>query len=191
MIFFLLYLFPYFFIYAMLAVELFFVGERFSRILSPILVLLVVAPFHLHIAHFGNFATESATFSPKTGERILETPPQFVEEVVQRFEWTGYSLMGVFYITALCLTWRVPFLAPLLPLTMLFLYDVVAYQPFSNAIQSSEAKVWLEDFVTNTAFLVHSLLLSLSFLGYALPSLQKHLKDMMPDVLRREIEPRA
>lgn len=190
MAFFLLYLlFYYGFIYVAAAVELFLIGKRLRRGLLPILLLFMLVPFHTHITYFGDTAIKSAMFSPRTGEKIMDTPPQFAKEAVQRFEWTGYSLMGAFYVVALALTWRIPFLAPLLPLAMLFLYHSVTYQPFSHTVQTSE--VWLDDYTTNTFFFIHSLLLSLCFLGYTLPSLLRHMEDTTPEALRREVEPRA
>ena len=186
MIFFLLiYLFYYGFIYVMLSVELFLVGRRYGRILLPVLLFFMVLPYHQHIAHWSDVAIYSANSSP------VEGALQFVEEVVQRFEWIGYSLIGAFYMVALALAWRIPFLAPLLPFTLLFLYNSVAYQPFSDAVQSPATKIWLDDYVENTFFTFEVLLASLCLLAYTLPSLRKHMRGTTPEVLRREVEPRA
>ena len=186
MIFFLLYLFFYYgFIYVMMSVEFFLIGKKRSRILLPVLLLLIIIPFHSHIMHWSDVAIYSATASPVAGAS------QFVEETVRRFAWTGYSIISAFYLVALALTWRVPFLAPLLPLTLLFLYNGVAYQPFSDAVQSPATKIWLDDYVQNSVFSFDVFLMSLCLLAYTLPSLRKHMKDTMPEALRREVEPRA
>ncbi len=146
---------------------LFMLGKRFQRLLLPFLLLLLFVPFYGHVERFSGVKSWTGTHEA----HIL------VEEATQRLEWTSYLLAGTFYIAALLLTWRTPFLAPMLPFLLLGLYQNVSYNPFADAVQSPVARIWLDDNGHNLALFLGNLLVSICLLAYTLPSLLKLMKD--------------
>ena len=162
-------------------IGLFFLGKLFRKALFPLLLPFVLVPFYWHVTRFNKVTSWTGT----------EEARVFVENAVARFNWTSGAILAVALLIALVLTWRVPLLASIFPFTLFALYNNFAYDPFAATVQAPVAQLWLDDYGHNLALFIQTIFLSLCLFSYTLPRLLQHMKDTMPDMLRREVEPRA